>query len=123
MTFRTIVTWALRIMVGAALVGFGLLKLIGDPMAAQTFKTLGAEPWLRYITGLLEFGSGALLLFPMTGRYGALAALAPLTGAMLSHVFILGLGFPFPLAVLLAAACVVILALLGGLPGLRQAKS
>jgi uncharacterized membrane protein YphA (DoxX/SURF4 family) len=96
---KTIIWWILRILLGAAMVFFSIPKLTGDQQAIQTFTALGAEPILRYITGLLEIGGGVLLLIPRTALYGAAAVAATMLGAIASHLFVLGTGGSFPLAI------------------------
>ena len=117
MKTKTVVTWVLRILLGALFILSSVPKLTSAQVSTDMFRTLGAEPWLRYITGLLELSTGVLLLIPKTGRYGALLGLIPMLGAIVTHIAVLGFGFPFPMAVVFAILCVVILYLLGGLRG------
>jgi putative oxidoreductase len=106
---KTIIWWILRIVLGAAMVFFSIPKLTGDQQAIQTFTALGAEPFLRYITGLLELVSGILLFVPRTTLYGAAAVAVTMLGAIASHLFVLGTGGPFPLAIAFLVIAAVVL--------------
>jgi putative oxidoreductase len=106
---KTIIWWILRILLGAAMVFFSIPKLTGDQQAIQTFTALGAEPFLRYITGLLELVGGILLFIPRTTLYGAVAVAATMLGAIASHLFVLGTGGPFPLAIAFLVIAAVVL--------------
>ncbi len=109
MNGKTVAWWGLRVLLGAAMIVFSLPKLIGDPMALGTFQALGADPWLRYITGALELISGVLVLIPRSTIYGAGLAALVMAGAIVSHIAVLGMGFPFPLAVVFLALATSIL--------------
>lgn len=109
MNGKTIAWWALRVLLGAAMIFFSLPKLTGDPMALGTFQALGAEPWLRYVTGVFELVSGVLLLIPRTTLYGAGLAAVTMLGAIVSHIAVLGMDFPFPLAILFLVLAAIIL--------------
>ena len=51
---------------------------------------------------------GALLFVPRTTLYGAGLMAATMLGAIVSHIAVLGIGFPFPLAVLFLVLALVI---------------
>ncbi len=99
MNSKTIIWWVLRILLGVGMIFFSIPKLTGDASAIQTFSALGAEPWLRYVTGALELVGGVLTLIPRTALYGAAAIAVTMLGAIGSHLAFLGTGFPFPLAI------------------------
>ena len=81
------------------------------------FSSLGVEPWGRWLTGLLEALAVVLLLVPSTAAVGALLSLAVISGAILSHLTILGIvihdigdnGTLFMMALVVALASGVIL--------------
>jgi uncharacterized membrane protein YphA (DoxX/SURF4 family) len=112
---KTIVWWVLRVLLGAAFVFFSLPKLTGDAQTIQTFTALGAEPVLRYVTGLLELVGGVMLFIPRTTLYGAAVGAVTMLGAIASHLFVLGTGGPFPLAILFLILAVAILWLTRGM--------
>ncbi len=123
MNSKMIVWWALRILTAAIMIFFSIPKLTGDPMAIQMFTTLGVEPWLRYVTGVLELVGGLALLIPRTTLYGAgITALVAL-GAIGSHIAVLGFDFPFALAVVLLVLAAVIIWLTRGRDSMAMAKA
>ncbi len=108
MNSKNIIWWGVRVLAAAIMIFFSIPKLTGDPMSIQVFTQLGAEPWLRYVTGVLELVGGLALLIPRTTVYGAGATALVALGAIGSHLAVLGLDFPFPLAVVLLLLAAVI---------------
>jgi hypothetical protein len=53
------------------------------------FDHVGVGQWFRYLTGLLEVGGAALLLWPATTALGALILLMVSIGAALAQLFML----------------------------------
>ncbi len=66
-------------------------KFTGAPESIFIFSTLGMEPWGRLGSGVAELVASVLLLLPQTQLLGALFALGIISGAILSHIFVLGL--------------------------------
>jgi hypothetical protein len=110
---RTI-SWTLQIVVAAILLQTLFFKFTGAAESVYIFTTLGAEPWGRLGSGLAELVAGGLLMTPAGAVYGALLALAIISGALLSHMAVLGIevlgdgGLLFTLAVVVFAASAVI---------------
>ena len=52
--------------------------------------TLGAEPWGRIGSGIVELITSVLLLVPATASLGAVMALGVMAGAIFSHLTVLG---------------------------------
>ena len=65
-------------------------KLVGAPLAVAIFTELGVEPWGRYLVGVLEIIAIALLIYPRTVLLGAILAILVLTGAIVSHIAVIG---------------------------------
>ncbi len=85
------VAWAGQL-VAAAILGMAApAKFLGDPTAVAIFQQLHADPVGRLGTGSLEVLAVLLLLIPRTAAYGALLTMGLMSGALLSHVFVLGL--------------------------------
>lgn len=80
----------LKILVAAAFAAAGLAKLAGTQMMIDTFEAVGLGQWFRYLTGIIEVGSAALLFTPNKQAYGALLLVCTMIGAVLAHWFILG---------------------------------
>ncbi len=66
-------------------------KFTAAPVSVHIFSTLGLEPWGRIGTGVMELLAGILLLLKRTSLYGAILAIGIMAGAILSHVFFLGI--------------------------------
>jgi putative oxidoreductase len=58
------------------------------------------------VTGLIEVGSAVALLVPSLAPFGAMALVPTMTGALLTHLFIVG-GSPIVPAVLLVGSLTV----------------
>jgi putative oxidoreductase len=86
-------------------------KFTAHPDSVYIFTKLGAEPYGRIGSGVLELIVGILLIFQRTSIYGAIAGLGIISGAILSHLLVLGInvqndgGKLFFLAVLVFVAC------------------
>jgi hypothetical protein len=81
------------------------------------FSTLGAEPWGRIGSGVVELIASVLLLVPRTTVYGGAVAVLVMGGALMSHITTLGITMPavgdrgelFALACLVMLACLFVL--------------
>src|SRR5688572_11093712 len=84
-------SWALQLLVAGILLQTLFFKFTGAAESVYIFSTLGAEPWGRIGSGVVELIATVLLLIPLTTTIGAALALAVITGAIVSHVTILGI--------------------------------
>lgn len=81
-------------------------KFTASPESVFIFSTLGMEPYGRIGSGIAELIAAGLLLLPSTVIYGAVFSIGIISGAILSHLTILGIvvaddgGLLFILAVL-----------------------
>jgi hypothetical protein len=116
----TVVSWILQLLVAGILLQTLFFKFTGAAESVYIFSTLGAEPWGRIGSGVVELVAALLLLIPTTSSIGAALALAVITGAIVSHLTVLGIevqgdgGLLFALAVTVFAASAVILLLRRG---------
>jgi putative oxidoreductase len=116
----SLVSWILQIVVAGILLQTLFFKFTGAAESVYVFSTLGAEPWGRIGSGVVELMASILLLVPATTTIGAMLALAVITGAILSHLAILGIdiqgdgGLLFGLAVVVFMASGLILLLRRG---------
>jgi len=77
----------------------------------------GVEPWGRIGSGVVELIASVLVLVPYTASIGAIVAMGVMAGAIVSHLFILGIEvkgdggllFGLALTVFVASAIVLIL--------------
>ena len=91
MKAQTILIWAARIIAAVILLQTLFFKFTGAEESKYIFTLLGAEPWGRIGSGVVELIASVLILIPKTTWLGALMGLGTMTGAILSHVFILGI--------------------------------
>ena len=81
-------------------------KFTGAPESVYIFSELGVEPYGRIGTGVLELIVAGLLLVKRTSLIGGILGLGIISGAILSHLFFLGIevqhdgGLLFGMAVL-----------------------
>ena len=80
----------LRLVVAAILLQTLYFKFTAAPESVYIFRTLGAEPWGRIGSGVLELVISGLLLWPRTAGIGAVGALGVISGALLAHLTKLG---------------------------------
>jgi uncharacterized membrane protein YphA (DoxX/SURF4 family) len=86
-----ILPWIARIVAAVILLQTLFFKFSGAEESVYIFSKLGAEPWGRIGSGVIELIASILILIPKTTGYGALLGLGVMGGAILSHVFVLGI--------------------------------
>ena len=83
--------WILRIVIAVILLQTLFFKFSGARESVYIFSTLGAEPWGRIGSGVVELIASVLLLLPRTAVIGAILALGTICGALLAHLARLGI--------------------------------
>jgi putative oxidoreductase len=86
---RTITAWVAQVLLAAFFVFAATPKLMGDPMAVQSFETIGFGQWFRYLTGACELAGGIGLLIPRLAGPAALGLVGVMIGATLTNLFLL----------------------------------
>jgi len=104
---RNVALWSLQILTAAAFLMAGFGKLSGQPMMVETFDKIGIGQWFRYVTGGIEVASAILLLIPRLTPVGAALLVCTMTGAVLSHLMLIG-GSPLPALVLACFAAIIL---------------
>ena len=112
-----IIDWIVRIVVAVVLLQTLFFKFTGAKESVYIFSTLGAEPWGRVGSGVVELVAAILLLIPRTAVYGAILALGTISGAIFAHLTKLGITIPavddhgelFALAVVVFIGSLVVL--------------
>ena len=110
-----LVSWVLQLIVAVILLQTLFFKFTGAEESVYIFTQLGAEPWGRIGSGVIELIAAVLLLTPRTVIIGAILALGTISGAMLSPLTRLGIvvkddgGLLFVLALVVFVASVLIL--------------
>ena len=113
----TTFSWVLQVSIAAILLQTLFFKFSGAAESVYIFSKLGIEPIGRYASGIAELVAAGLLLVPGFAPYGALLSLAVITGAIISHLTVLGIevrgdgGLLFALAVVVFACSLGVLAL------------
>lgn len=104
-------SWVLRIIAAIILGQTLFFKFSGAEESKYIFSTLGMEPAGRYGSGVAELIAVVLLLIPGTAAWGALLGLGVISGALVSHLTVLGIevkgdgGLLFYLAVAVFVCC------------------
>src|SRR5919106_1428038 len=86
-----ILSWVLQLTVAGILLQTLFFKFTGAEESVYIFSTLGAEPWGRIGSGVVELVAAVLLLVPATAPFGALLTMAAMGGAIGSHLTVLGI--------------------------------
>lgn len=111
----SVVTWVLRVVVAVILLQTLYFKFTAAPESVYIFSKLGVEPYGRIGTGILELIAAVLILVPRTSWIGALLGFGLMSGAIVSHVFVLGIevqndgGTLFLLALFVWISCIVLI--------------
>jgi hypothetical protein len=112
---QLITSWILQVATAAILFQTLFFKFSGAEESVYIFTKVGAEPWGRIGSGVVELVATILLLVPATSALGALLSLGVISGAIISHLTLLGIvvkddgGLLFGLAVIVFLASVGIL--------------
>jgi hypothetical protein len=86
-----VIDWALRIVVAVILLQTLFFKFSGAKESVYIFSTLGAEPWGRIGSGVVELIASVLLLVPRTAILGIILSLGTISGALMAHLTMLGI--------------------------------
>lgn len=81
----------LRLVVAILFLQTLYFKFTGQPESVYIFKQLGAEPFGRIASGIIELISIVLLFIPRTKIIGIIVSLIIISGAIFSHLFVLGI--------------------------------
>jgi putative oxidoreductase len=103
--------WVLRGFLALAFLFVGAVKFPGDPRSVwvHIFDLIGFGQWFRVVTAIVECAGGLLLLVPRATPI-AVGLLAPaMVGALLVHIFVVGVGRP-SVAVLVLLSGVLLIA-------------
>ena len=103
---RNVTLWLLTIVSAAMFLLAGALKLAGVQMEVDLFAAVGIGQWFRYLTGVLEIGGAIGLFVPALATYAALLLATVITGAIMTHLFIIG-GNPLVPILLLGATLTI----------------
>jgi putative oxidoreductase len=114
---EAVVSWVLQLTVAGILLQTLFFKFTGAEESVYIFSRLGAEPWGRIGLGVVELVAAVLLLVPAFSAIGAVLTIGVMTGAILSHLTVLGIevkgdsGLLFALALTALIGSAIILAI------------
>jgi len=112
---QTVVTWLAQLTVAVILLQTLFFKFTGAEESVYIFSAIGAEPWGRIGSGVIELIASLLLLIPAMAPIGAALAMASMAGAILTHLTVLGIevkgdgGLLFALALTAFAGSAIVL--------------
>jgi uncharacterized membrane protein YphA (DoxX/SURF4 family) len=115
MNVKNVVYWAARLLAAVVMLQTLYFKFTGAPESVEIFSALGMEPWGRIGIGVLELVASVFLLISALAWMGALLALGLMGGAIISHLFVLGIevggdgGYLFLLAVIVSVCSLYVL--------------
>ena len=115
-----IASWALQPLAAGILLQTLFFKFTAAEESVYIFTTVGAEPWGRIGSGVIELVAAALLLGPGTTTVGAILAMGVMAGAIMSHLTILGIevkgdgGLLFGLAMTVFVSSAIVLGIRRG---------
>ena len=105
----TVLSWVLRIMGAIILLQTLFFKFTAAPESVYIFTKVGAEPWGRIGSGVVELIAAILILTPRFTWLGSLLAMGVMAGAILSHLTVLGIEVQGDKGLLFALALIVFL--------------
>jgi uncharacterized membrane protein YphA (DoxX/SURF4 family) len=106
--------WIVKLIAVIILVQTLFFKFTGAEESVYIFETLGVDPYGRIGSGVVELIASILILIPRTTLLGAILALGTMTGAIFSHIFVLGIvvkddgGTLFTLAIITLICCLIL---------------
>src|SRR3989441_3062681 len=103
----TVLSWVLRITAAIILLQTLFFKFTAAPESVYIFTKVGAEPWGRIGSGVVELIAAVLILTPRFTWLGSILALGVMAGAILSHLTILGIEVQGDKGLLFALAVIV----------------
>jgi len=128
-TGRLVLDWALRLLAAAILLQTLFFKFTAAPESVYIFTRVHAEPWGRIGSGAVELVASVLLLVPASAWLGALIAMGVMSGALVSHLTVLGIevqgdgGLLFGLALIVFnASCIILYLHRSSIPSLRRSR-
>lgn len=112
---RNIISWVLRIIAAVIMLQTLFFKFAGSEESVYIFTQMGIEPWGRFATGIAELVAALLILYRPTLLFGAIIGMGIMSGALLSHITVLGIsvkddgGQLFIYALLVWLSCIILI--------------
>src|SRR5437667_11822090 len=103
----TVLSWVLRITAAIILLQTLFFKFTAASESVYIFTKVGAEPWGRIGSGVIELIAAILILTPRFTWLGSLLAMGVMAGAVVSHLTVLGIEVQGDKGLLFALALIV----------------
>jgi putative oxidoreductase len=103
----TVLSWVLRITAAIILLQTLFFKFTAAPESVYIFTRVGAEPWGRIGSGVVELIAAILILTPRFTWLGSLLAVGVMAAAIFSHLTVLGIEVQGDKGLLFALALIV----------------
>lgn len=106
--------WTLRVVPAVILLQTLFFKFTGAPESVWIFTQIGAEPWGRILSGIIELVAVVLIVTPAFSVYGAILGTLLMLGAIGAHLTKLGIvvqgdgGLLFGMAILTLICCMAL---------------
>src|SRR5438067_4489932 len=100
-------SWGCRAIAAVILLQTLYFKFTAAPESVYIFTKVGAEPWGRLGSGVVELIAAVLILTPRFTWLGSILAAGVMAGAILSHLTILGIEVQGDKGLLFALALIV----------------
>lgn len=107
--------WIVKLIAVIILLQTLFFKFTCAEESVYIFQALGIEPFGRIGSGIVELIASILILIPRTTLIGAILGLGTMSGAIFSHIFVLGIevqhdgGTLFTLAVVTLICCLILI--------------
>jgi uncharacterized membrane protein YphA (DoxX/SURF4 family) len=88
---QNLIAWSFQLLAAGILLQTLFFKFTGAEESVYIFTRVGAEPWGRIGSGIVELIASVMLLTPALAPIGALLTLGTMSGAILSHLTLLGI--------------------------------
>lgn len=112
---KTIFIWIVKLIAAIILLQTLYFKFTGAEESVYIFSKLGIEPYGRIGSGIVELVASILILIPRTTLLGAILGFGTMIGAIISHIFVLGIvvkndgGELFSLAIIVLLCCTILI--------------
>ena len=112
---RPILIWILRLIAASIMLQTLYFKFTGASESIYIFKTMGIEPWGRYLTGTIELIASICMLINPLSWFGSVLSLGTMSGAIMGHLTKLGIEVQGDGGLLFGLACAVFITALSNL--------
>ena len=106
--WQSVLIWALRVLLAVVFLSEGLDKFSERRRWLRIFEEIGFGQWFRYFTGVIEVVAAVMLVIPKTTLVAVALLVGTMLGAILVHVFVMGIGPQTGFVVILIALLITV---------------